>query len=96
MLRREIWMSPAQHAEAEERVADAPRYPHEVAWLGAAAPNFLTCRDLADRSQRQDGRAAGADRIAAQQIDAVAPLIFGNTFSANSPELYAVSSGSID
>jgi len=73
-------MSPAQHAEAEERVADAPRYPHEVAWLGAAAPNFLTCRDLADRSQRQDGRAAGADRIAAQQIDAVAPLIFGKTF----------------
>src|SRR5205823_2207478 len=76
---REVAIDPTQHAETEKRVADASRYPHEVARLGAAAPNFLTGRDLADCGQRQDRRAAGADRIAPQQVDAVAVLIFGKT-----------------
>ena len=77
VLGREIGISPTQQIEPEERIADRAGNPYEIARLGAAAPNFLTCLDLADRGQRQDGRAAGADRIAAQQVDAVAALIFG-------------------
>ena len=80
VLGREIGISPTQQIEPEERIADRAGNPYEIARLGAAAPDFLTCRDLADRGQRQDGRAAGADRIAAQQVDAVAALIFGKTF----------------
>ena len=79
VLGREIGIGPAQQIEPEERIADRARNPYEIARLGAAAPNFLTRRDLADRGQRQDGRAAGADRIAAQQVDAVAALIFAET-----------------
>ena len=57
----EMRISPTQQIEPEERIADRAGNPYEIARLGAAAADFLTCRDLADRGQRQDGGAAGTD-----------------------------------
>src|SRR5690242_18411668 len=79
MLGRKIGISPTQKIEPEERITDRAGNPYDIARLGAAAPDFLSRRDLADRYQGKDGRTADGDRVAAQQVDAVTTLILGKT-----------------
>ena len=69
MLGRQFPVASAQHPQPEKRIANRAGDPYKIARLGAAAPDFRACRDLADGGQRQDRRTVGGDRVAAQQVD---------------------------
>ncbi len=75
MLGRELRIAAAQYAEPEIGVADRPRNPEVVAGARAAAADLGAGRDLADRGQRQRRRTGCRDRIAAEQLDPVEPLV---------------------
>ena len=72
-----VRVAAAQHQEAEERVADRAADPDPVARAGAAAADLGARDDLADRGQGEHRRPRCRNRIAAQEIDAEAGLVFG-------------------
>src|SRR5260370_15319441 len=89
MLLRELRMAAAQYAEPEKRVADRAGYPDQIARLGAAAPDFLSCGDLANRGQGQNRRPRCADRVTSQKIDPKAILILAEALGKAAKPLRA-------
>src|SRR5260370_41886308 len=89
MLLRELRMAAAQYAKPEKGVADRAAYPDQTARLGAAAPDFLSCGDLANRGQGQNRRPRCADRVTSQKTDPKAILILAEALGKAAKPLRA-------
>src|SRR6516162_8098790 len=68
VLRGKLGIFPTQQAQPEIRIADRPGNPDKIPRLSTTPPHSLSRRYLTDRRQRQNRRADGTNRIAAQEI----------------------------
>src|SRR5262249_53626970 len=69
------FMATSQHLQTQDRIADRTGYPDPVPGARAAAADLGAGGNLADRGQRQHRGSVGRNRVAAEKIDFVAPLI---------------------